>query len=278
MSIVMFDNLHYLIYCKCFPSSKNCFEIENFKKRDCELIYKWFVGYTPFEEVWVNWRSVNSKYLIDYTDKRGKASLLRRKGDNELEKSKNMYDVVFQIDNEIEKSMSNINNIKKNKTTNQSMSLYTTDLKTQRVAKNINNNSPVVSHYIKNIGYDSSKLPYFIQSYEVTRVPKDPSKKSYQQIIEDSMKRTNKSLKNYLKCKEDIIKEKNRSNQETIFYMRKFDKMTQKLLTKPQQIKELCDIICEELYSNKFTKGKKHLPKIRSGNNKQINLDESFFK
>jgi len=63
-------------------------------------------------------------------------------------------------------------------------------------------------------------------------------------------------LKNYIKNKEEIIKEKNRGNQETIFYMRKFNKMTQKLLTKPQQVKELCDILCEGLYSNKITNGK----------------------
>lgn len=69
------------------------------------------------------------------------------------------------------------------------------------------------------------------------------------------MKRTNKNLKKYLKSKEEIIKEKNRGNQETIYYMRKFNKMTQKLLTKPQQVKELCDVLCEGLYSNKFTKG-----------------------
>jgi len=69
------------------------------------------------------------------------------------------------------------------------------------------------------------------------------------------MKRTNKNLRNYLKCKEDIIKEKNRGNQETIFYMRKFNKMTQRLLTKPQQVKELCDILCKGLYSNKLSKG-----------------------
>jgi len=69
------------------------------------------------------------------------------------------------------------------------------------------------------------------------------------------MKRTNKNLRNYLKSKEEIIKEKNRGNQETLFYMRKYEKMTQKILTKPQQVKELCNIICEGLYSNKFTNG-----------------------
>jgi len=47
------------------------------------------------------------------------------------------------------------------------------DLKTQRIQKNINDNSPIISHYIKNIGFDSSKLPYFVQSYEISRVPKE---------------------------------------------------------------------------------------------------------
>jgi hypothetical protein len=267
-------HLNYLIYCECFPNSIGDFDCESFKKRDCELIYKWFVGDTPFEEVWLKWRSVNSKYLIDTTEKRKKTSFSKR--------NNKMYDTIYQTDNNMEKSFLNdINNeLKKNKTksTNQTSLLYTTDLKTQRVQKNINSNSPIVSYYINNIGYDSCKLPYVVQSYEVTRVPKDPNKESYQQIIENSMKRTNKDLKNYLKNKDDIIKEKNRGNQETIFCMRKFDKMTQKILTKPQQVKELCDIICEELYSNKFTKGKKHLPKIKLEKNKNINIDESLFK
>jgi len=37
-------HLNYLIYCECFPNSIGDFDCESFKKRDCELIYKWFVG------------------------------------------------------------------------------------------------------------------------------------------------------------------------------------------------------------------------------------------
>ncbi|ORY77169.1 hypothetical protein LY90DRAFT_665427, partial [Neocallimastix californiae] len=261
---LIISHLNFLIYCECFPNSKENFECESFKKRDCELIYKWFVGDVPFEEVWLNWRSANSNYLIDTTEKKKKLT-------SQKKTCSNSYDVIYQVNPEMNNSIVNDvdNAIKKSRATNQTSSFYTTDLKIQKIHKNINNNSPIISHYIKNIGYDSSKLPYFIQSFEVKRVPKDPNKESLQQIIEDSMKRTNKNLRNYLKSKEEIIKEKNRGNQETLFYMRKYEKMTQKILTKPQQVKELCNIICEGLYSNKFTNGKNHLPKIKSGLNKQ---------
>eukprot|EP00833_Pecoramyces_ruminatium_P001296 jgi/Orpsp1_1/1175328/evm.model.c7180000053426.1 len=36
-------HLNFLIYCECFPNSKSSFEAEEFKKRDCELVYTWFV-------------------------------------------------------------------------------------------------------------------------------------------------------------------------------------------------------------------------------------------
>jgi len=271
---LILSQINFLIYCECFPNSKSTFETNDFKKKDCDLIYGWFVGSEPFEEVWINWRSINSKYI--------KLNRSMNKKDN----SPNEYDIIYNMDNELDKSVVNdIDSVfKKNRkktSISQPSSLYTTELKIKKLHKNINNNSPIISHYIKNNGHDSSKLPYFIQSYEVTRVPKDPNKGSYQQVIEDSVKRTNKNLKNYLKNKEEIIKEKNRGNQETIFYMRKFNKMTQKLLTRPQQVKELCDILCEGLYSNKITNGKKQLPKINSGKNNKINLDnldESLFK
>jgi len=270
---LILSQINFLIYCECFPSSKSTFETNEFKKRDCDLIYGWLVGNEPFEEVWINWRSINSKYI---------KSNRSTKKDNNL----NEFDIINNMDNELDKSAMNDNDntFKKNQkkpSFNQTSSFYSTDLRIKKIHKNINNNSPIISHYIKNIGNDSSKLPYFVQSYEVTRVPKDPNKASYQQIIEDSVKRSNKNLRNYLKNKEEIIKEKNRGNQETIFYMRKFNKMTQKLLTKPQQVKELCDYLCEGLYSNRITNGKKQLPKINSGKNNKINLDnldESLFK
>jgi len=40
----MLSHINYMIYCECFPNSKSYFEQEEFKKKDCDLIYTWFVG------------------------------------------------------------------------------------------------------------------------------------------------------------------------------------------------------------------------------------------
>ncbi|ORX81044.1 hypothetical protein BCR32DRAFT_245186 [Anaeromyces robustus] len=170
---LILSHINFLIYCECFPNSKNSFENEEFKKRDCDLIYTWFVGNKPFEEVWINWRSAHAKYLISDNDSEYK--IKKNKKLNKSKKKEDNYDVMYQVDKSlINNDMDDTFKRPRNKSgINHLSSLYTTDLKTQRIQKNINNNSPIISHYIKNIGYDSSKLPYFVQSYEVTRIPKE---------------------------------------------------------------------------------------------------------
>eukprot|EP00842_Homolaphlyctis_polyrhiza_P002505 jgi/Hompol1/3255/HPOL_003179-RA len=111
-------------------------------------------------------------------------------------------------------------------------------IQTKRVNFNIYQNSPIVDQYLKSLGVSRDQRT----------------------VVIESTKQSKRSFKLYRQAQEEAIRERNRVVQETSAHLMEEQRRTLKILSRPQEVKNVADQILEHYSSREASRRDRRKP------------------